>query len=255
MKIKMLMIPWLSLLMPMAEAAISVSHEDTTLSFGLRVQSRIELADAKNTDGTDYDPWAGAIDTTAGETAQDVNFMIRRARLYLKGAHKKDTKFLLAFMADEIGAAGNRDGTSMDVRYAWVSHTIKPGALSHTFKFGLDKPYFISGDFDSSSRMLFATNRLSGQFNNERALGMSYRIKADSCKLAFDITEADSKDTATPKEDNNDLLYSMRFESGLTSENTLSKRTESFLGKDGFGHLIGLGFGARSDGDNSGNDF
>ena len=51
MKIKMLMIPWLSLLMPMAEAAISVSHEDTTLSFGLRVQSRIELADAKNTDG------------------------------------------------------------------------------------------------------------------------------------------------------------------------------------------------------------
>ena len=51
--------------------------------------------------------------------------------------------------------------------------------------------------------------------------------------------------------DQNDWLLTARVESSIKPEWKIKKRTESFLGKEGFGMMFGAGLGVRTDGDDT----
>lgn len=249
MSLRSALVPSLLALTPMAAYSAVEISDDVELKVSMRLQNRIELASASDAAGDDMDIWEGP-GAVSEDDVNQINFMIRRARLYLKGKYKDDIKFNLTFMADGIGANDDRDPTDVDVRYAWVAKEIKSGDMKHTIKFGLDKPWFVSADFDSSSRMLFATNRTTNQYNNGRQVLLSYKMTGPMFNFGADISE----DEDAGGTDNNDIEYSFRFETGLNEENKLKKRKESFLGEQGFGHLLGIGFGGSTDGSDTAND-
>ena len=60
--------------------AIELAGEDASINFGIRLQSRVEIANASDAAGDDYDTW----DKTTTEDPQSINFLIPRARLYMK---------------------------------------------------------------------------------------------------------------------------------------------------------------------------
>lgn len=245
MSIRSTLIPSLLALAPFAHSAVEIS-DDVELKVSMRLQTRVEMANATDAADNDYDIW----ETAATDDPNQINMMIRRARLYLKGKYKDDIKFQLALYSDEIGANDDRDDTEVDVRYAWIAKEFKSGDIKHTIKFGLDKLWAISGDFDSSSKMLFATNRLTNQFNLGRQVGLSYKANAPLFNIGIDLSDDEEEG-----EDGGDLLYSFRFESSFSEDTMLKKRQESFLGKDGFGHLVGLAFGGKSDSDGDDDDY
>ncbi len=229
-----------------AQAAVKV-NDDVELKMSMRLQTRLELASAKDASGADYDIWEGAATTNA----QDVNLMVRRARLYLKGKYQDNTKFNLTLMADEMAANEDRGDTDTHVRYAWVSHSFKSGDIKSTVKAGIDKVRMASAEYDSSSRRLFATGRnplASGV--NSRGMGLAYELKAPLFKVNADYQEMEENG-----KDNNDVLFTVRVESSLSEEWTMKKRKESFLGKDGFEHVAGLGFASKTDGSDDNDDW
>lgn len=247
MSIRSTLVPCLLVLSPLAYSAVNIS-DDVELDVSMRLQTRIEMANANNATGGDYDIWENA----STNNPNDINMMIRRARLYLKGKYKDDIKFQLTFMSDNIGANDDRDPTGVDVRYAWISKDFKFGDLKHTIKFGLDKTWFVSGDFDSSSRMLFATNRQSIGYNNGRQVNLSYKLKAPLFNFGVDFSDDEGTGAGN---DSGDLLWSSRIEAAFSEDSKLSKRSESFLGKDGFGYLIGFGYGGKTDGSDDNDDY
>ena len=245
MSIRSALVPSLLALTPFVHGAVEIS-DDVELKVSMRLQSRIEMASATDAADDDYDIWEGA----ATDDANQINMMIRRARLYLKGKYKDDIKFQLAFYTDEIGANDDRGNTDSHVRYAWVAKEIKSGDIKHTVKFGLDKLWAISGDFDSSSRMLFATNRLTNQFNLGRQVTLSYKASAPLFNLGVELSDDEEAGS-----DGGDLLYSIRFESSFSEDTMMKKRSESFLGKEGFEHLVGIVVGGKSDSDGDDDDY
>ena len=53
------------------------------------------------------------------------------------------------------------------------------------------------------------------------------------------------------KGDQNDWLLTARVESSIKPDWKIKKRTESFLGKEGFGMMFGAGIGIKTDGDDN----
>jgi hypothetical protein len=96
-------------------------------------------------------------------------------------------------------------------------------------------------DIDSSSTMLFPNGRLAAEFAGPRSVGLDYHMSSPVFGISAGI--ADEADN-----DNNDWHLYARVWTGLTEEWTLAKRSESYLGKDGIGHQLGLGFDFKTDG-------
>ena len=74
-------------------------------------------------------------------------------------------------------------------------------------------------------------------------MGLAYKLKAPVFNVYARLSEADAAG-----DDANDLFFSLRVETGLSQDMHIKKRTESFVGKEGFGHQLGLGLGIKSDG-------
>ncbi len=218
---------------------ISVGN-DVKLRVGLRLQSRVEFADVSNAAGDD-----ASLSGTATDDADQFNMYLRRVRFGVSGSYQDDTRFNLTLMRDNLGRLTGESNNNMTadfaVRYAWVSHAVKSDDMTHTFKFGLDKPFFCAGDIDSSSRMLFPTNRVASALSGPRRIGLSYVMTHPMVKLGVDLQDANG----------NALWFSARAETSLNEEWKM-RRTESMLGKEGFGHVLGIEVGLRTDDD--GND-
>ena len=231
-------------LVPAAQA-FEIDTGDASLSIEPRIQSRIEFASASDAAGNDYDIW----DTTSTDP-QSVNMYIRRARLYFKGKAFDNIKFEATLYADEIGAVQRRDGTGVDFRYATVGWEQKTDDMKHYVRFGLQKQTAVAGDFDSSSKQLFPNGRLSASYAGPRSVGLAYFLTAPMFNLRVGL--ADEPDS-TPT-DNNDWHFFARIATGLKEDWALDKRSESFLGKEGFAHEVGLGFDIRSEGSDPDNN-
>ena len=136
-----------------------------------------EIASASDANGDDFDTWEKA--TT--DDPQTINFLIPRARLYMKGKYQDDWKFQLTFSGDKIGKKGSNDDGDVDVRYATVTRVFKGEGVTHELEFGLNKPKLISGHTDSSSKFLMYDARLNNKLKPaDRVLGAAYTAKAET---------------------------------------------------------------------------
>ncbi|TVR14112.1 MAG: hypothetical protein EA401_05220 [Planctomycetota bacterium] len=222
--------------------ASEIKTENLSVRFGVRLQSRIDIPAAVDNAAGD------SVGLDGGAEEYDFDMYMRRIRLAIRGTYMEDTNYNLTLSADNLGRNGDGDFTEtvrsndrMDptVRYAWVSHRIKSGDLTHTIKFGLDKPWFVSSDTDSSSRTLFPNGRpLGGQFAGDRTVGLSYRLSAPMVNFGADIMPA--------RNDSRNLQITARAETSLQEEWKM-RRTESMLGKEGFGHVLGVEVGTRTE--------
>jgi len=230
-----------------AAQAFEIDAADWELSIEPRIQSWIEFASVSDAAGEDFDPFEGATPPPAGnEDPTAINFQMRRVRLYFKGSHSDGWKFNITFMADHIGEEEDRDNTGVDVRYAWVGKKISNGDIDHYIQFGVDKAGPIIADPDSSSKQLFPNGRLTAGLNGPRGMDLKYQVTAPVFNLMVDIAE--QEDSGFPGSDNGDWWLSARAATGLKEEWQLGKRSESFLGKEGFAHEVGVGVGIRVDG-------
>ncbi|MFW5750589.1 MAG: porin [Planctomycetota bacterium] len=221
-----------------AASAFEVDGDGWQLSIEPRFQLRAAFASASSADGeTDYDIWEKQ-DT---DNPQALNFMVRRARVYFKGGTDDGWKFNYTIMADNIGRADDRDNANIDVRYAYLGKKIKTDNLTHYIQFGLDKNTAAVADTDSSSKLLFPNGRLVAGWTGPRSIGLKYKLSAPVFSLDAGLADETS-------DENNDWHFHLRLASCLKEEWKLKKRSESYLGKDGFGHEAGIGINIKTDG-------
>ena len=223
-------------------SAFDIAGEGWELSIEPRIQSRIEFASASDENGDDYDIW----ERSATDNPQAMNFYMRRARIYMKGKSEDGWKFNFTLSADNIGRSDDNGGASPAVRYAWVGKEIKADDMKHFISFGLDKHSSSLDKWDSSSKHLLPNGKLTDEFAGPRSIGIDYKLSHPLFSVAVGL--ADEAEGASGDSENNDWYLYARVETGLKEEWTLAKRTESMLGKEGFGHLAGLGFDIKTDG-------
>ena len=232
-----LLIPTLAT-MAMVPLASAISLEDpdgNKLGFGIRLQNRVDFNQGINDSNGDSITDQADVDT--------VDFYLRRVRLYMKGQAEWGQKFNLTLSADNLGNA-TKDGKNAtpQVRYAWVGQEFKTDGGKHIVKFGLQKPYFMrSYNVSSSKLMTTATavvDRLADKLVASRDLGISYAYKGKAFAVHAHVMDPSKND-----QNNRDWQVGVRVETSLTEETAMKKLTESFLGKEGFHHLVGLGIG------------
>ncbi|TVR16990.1 MAG: hypothetical protein EA401_00780 [Planctomycetota bacterium] len=234
-------------------SAMDWKNDHLSVSLSLFMQARVEGAlEVRDRDGERAD--------LAGVTTDDpqwVDASFRRLRFTMRGSYYEDTRFNLVLSADRLGehraqtdSDGNvtgmsaNDGGNIGVLYAWVSHRWQLESGTHTLKFGKDFPFFNPSIADSSARMLFPSNRPTAVFSPDNTVGLSYTWEIPVLRLGFDVMN--------PRNDSRNIFASMRAETSLKPEWRMT-RTESMLGREGFGHVIGLAAGLRTD-DHSNDD-
>jgi hypothetical protein len=242
----------LAILGAVAPSAYAVSIKDDVVSLtpGIRIQSRAQIADASNNAGQDY-RIQGGIDNAVNDM---IDFSIRRARLYMTFKYGANWKGQLAINADNVDNNNTGTGTrNIVLRYAFLERTFAAGeGMNHGITFGLNKPYNNPSDAGmSSSRELFPNGNAAATFLSPRGVGVGYRFYHPVFLIAADIQNNTSatKDTsnATSANEEEGLFYGARAEFSFSPDWFIKRRAESFLAKEGQGLNIGLSYGMNQD--------
>ena len=105
----------------------------------------------------------------------------------------------------------------------------------------------------SSSKLMTTStavvDRLADKTVASRDLGITYAYKAKTYAV-----HANLMDPSRQNSGNRDWQVGARFETGFSEAATMKKLTESFLGKEGFHHLLGVAVGALLKADTADND-
>lgn len=241
--------------------ALSIKDDTVKLGIGIRLQTRATMADATGADGEEYRVQGGVADA-----ANDpIDFSIRRARLYLKIGYGENWSGELAFNADEIDDGSSTGGTpaitqttgsgtnrAAQVRYAWAKRTFKmEGDMKHSVAFGLMKPYNVPSDGGmSSSRALMPTGNYAVELGAIREVGIEYMFNHPVFTIAAHVFNNESnKDVrnADSADETEGFNYGARAEFSFSPDWFISKRAESFLGKEGKGLNVGVSYIANTD--------
>lgn len=210
-------------------AASEVEKGDLKIKFGLRLQGRIESAfGVKNAANQNSDIAAPAV---AQDDRQDVDFYFRRIRFNMGGSWKNDTFFYLNLRMDGLGqhtTGFGSESANPSVHDAWVGHHIKTEGMTHTIRFGRQAQFFNGAALDSSARTLFPNGRPGSGHKN---IGLAYKLTAPVFTAGLDVQNSVG--------DSREWVISARVETSLT-EDMKMRRTESALGKEGFGHVLGV---------------
>jgi hypothetical protein len=239
----------LAAITPFASAITLEDADGNSLGFGIRLQNRIDFNQGINNSAGD------PVTDTAG--VNTVDFYLRRVRLYLKGKAEWGQKFQLALSADNLGrytgSGGNRRSSDPQVRYAWVAQEFKTDGGKHTIKLGLQKPYFMRSESLSSSKRMTTTTAVAADLAADHVAGrdmaLTYGYKGSAFGVYVNLVDPSRSDSR-----NRDWQFSVRAETGLSADTTVKKLTESFLGKEGFHHLLGVGVGMEILSSSSAND-
>ena len=234
--------------------ALSIKDDVVSLSPGVRIQTRATHADANGATGNEYRVQSG----TDNAVNEPLDFMIRRARLYMNGKYGANWKFSLAINADNVDAAGTTSSSAagnsriVNMRYAWAERTFKMGDdFAHIIHFGLDKPYNNPADAGmSSSRELFPTGQVTSVMLAPRGVGIGYRFTGPMFLFAADLqnnTNTARDVTGTNAQEEEGFFYGARVEIAPSKEWFIAKRAESFVGKEGTGLNLGLSYGVNDD--------
>lgn len=227
-----------------AAHALSIKDDTVKLGVGIRLQTRATVADATGTDGQEYRVQSGTLDAVN----DPLDFSVPRARLYLKIGYGENWKGELAFNADNIDNTGSNTNRALAVRYAWAQRIFKleGEGMSHAIAFGLMKPLAnAAADASmSSSRALFPTDSATRVLASYREMGIEWTFNHPMFLIAVDLfqNEDGSKDVSTPesRDEAEGFLLGGRVEFSFSPEWFISKRAESFLGKEGRGLNFGI---------------
>ncbi len=255
----------------MAPTAHAVSIKDDVLSLtpGVRIQTRAQMNDAttgtaattaagitsNNGPGTDFRVASG----TPGATDDAIDFMLRRARIYMNFKYGSNWKGQIAIHADGVDNSATNANRGMNLRYAWLERGFDMGdGISHGITFGLNKPYNNATDSAmSSSREMMPNSFASASYLAPRGVGAGYRFYHPVFMIAADLqnntngTKDTTPDTSATSFNNGDekegFFYGVRAEFSLSPDWFIKKRSESFVGKEGQGLNIGLSYGMNQD--------
>jgi len=227
---------------PTAAQAFEVAGDGWNLAIEPRIQVRAEFGTAS--DGTnDYDPFTG----TMSDDAQAWNFSVRRARVYFKGKSDEGFGFGLTMNMDKMGNKDGNASNGFDLDDAYITKSMSSDNMKHQLKFGVEQ----WGDYGmryveaSSSGYLFPNGRLGVDGSSSETVGLSYSLAAPVFGIDAAIAESGSKTTGA--DDNSDLFVALRVSTSLKEE-WATKIKESYLGKEGFGHVLSLAITSQDQG-------
>ncbi|MDA3962547.1 MAG: porin [Planctomycetota bacterium] len=224
-------------LVPAAQA-FEIAGDAWSMKIEPRIQSWLEIG-STSANSTDVDPFSGVVT----DDAQSFNFRIRRARLYFKGSHQDGWNFEVEMNADNIAStSGGNAGNDVDFAKVYAGKTIESDGIEHNIWWGL----YSAGDYGltttgaySSAKLLFPNERTTKIIvPSTSGVGVGYSIAAGAFGGNLAISESDSK--AAGADDDADLFIAARFYTSIDEEK-MTGLTESFLGKDGFHHQLGVG--------------
>lgn len=215
--------------------ALDVKDDDVKMGLAVRIQARAEVNDAENAAGALYDANTGNL-----HGGDPVDFYLHRVRFAVKGNWKNDYFFNVTMAADSTAAKG----ANFQAYETYIGYKMKDEAsgLTHSFQTGLANAFFngIAHAY-SSSEFLFPGGRATELMLASRGVGIAYMLTAPVGRFGIDI-QNNIGDSAT-KQDG--LFYSARLELTPPGEMGIKKTTESFLGKEGKGILVALGYGSN----------
>lgn len=233
-------------------SAMEWSNDDVSIRLSLLLQPRLESGVYVR----DVNDERADISGVTTDDPQWADASMRRLRVSFRGSYQEDTRFNVVLSADRLGqhtaeedsdgelTMSSNHGGNIGALYAWVSHRWQFDDHTHTLKFGKDFSFFNPSAHDSSARMLFASNRPTAVFSAGIHLGVSYRWQMPTLTIGADVQQ--------PSNDARNIFASARVETSLMPEWNM-RRSESQLGAEGFGHVLGLSAGIRTD-DHSDND-
>lgn len=261
----------LAILGAMAPSVHAVSIKDDVVSITptVRIQTRAQMSDATTGNvtpgsGITNAPGAAVGDEyrvqggVGGAVNDPIDFSVRRARLGLNFKYGSDWKGQLQVAADTVDAAGHNTSRGVNVRYAWLERGFDMGdGMSHAITFGLQKPHNMNpSDVLSSSAKLVPNDNAASGFLAPRGVGVNYRFDHKMFNLAAAVmNNLGAKDTssAASADEEEGFYYGVRAEFSFSPEWYISKRAESFVGKEGQGLNFGLSYGTNQDQINAAN--
>jgi hypothetical protein len=230
--------------------AVDVSDADVKLSLILNLQTRMEIADAKDTTGENWN-----IESSGAGESDVADFYIRRFRPGFKGTYQNDWKFAAIMRLDETDRAG-ASRTTATIHQAWIAREFKGETITHTVKMGLDYAFFNQAEASNSATLL-PVQRASHLLMPVRGTGLSYMLNHPMVRWGVDIQNNTGDNaqiqvaSSTQKDDGEGLAYTTRVEITGPGDLALPKWQESWAGKEGTGFIVGLDLG-QNDTDRAG---
>ncbi len=226
-------------------SAAHVEDQDLKLSLVLNLQPRVEVANASDASGGDFDVQSGA--TGEPDTA---DFYLRRLRTGIKGSYQDHWKFAGIINADD---AGRRDQSTraLTVHQAYVGYEFGEDAIAHLVQGGLDYAFFNHATASNSSA-LFPIQRASAELMPVRGLGVAYRLSTPLVRFGVDAQNNTGDDGLVASESEG-LVYTGRIEITGPGDLALGKFQETYLNKEGIGFIVGIEAGINQDDRNAAN--
>lgn len=235
--------------------AVSIKDDVVSLGVGVRLQTRVTVADATDVDGDEFNVQNAVANADLNNTGNDAfDFQIRRARLYLNIKYGENWKGQVAWNADNIAdnAGGRRvNDDAAQIRYAFLEYGTK---LNEDFRwgihFGLDKPFFNDAEYISSSSLLFPTRRGLAEtfFGGQREIGIGLRLYHPFFNFGVDVqTNGQNADGAYRESPTS----TVRIEFTPLVDGMPEKRAESYAGKEGTHLVIGVDYGLHDNFDSN----
>lgn len=236
---------------------LEIEDGDVKMKIGVRIQSRIEIAQAKDASDNDYDIWERESYSGSNDDPQQLNFLFRRVRLKTKGSYAGFVKWWLDLDFDKVGKDDNTDGPDADLNGVGIKFEFGGDDMEHAVSFMWDSPAMIMGVDDSSSKLLMPTGRTTGEVQtwSEDFILLRYEMATPVVGLTIDLGNADVGDDGEGNYQNNNYVLGARVSTPISEDMALGKgRRESFVGAvEGFGHELGVALGFESwDGDGEG---
>lgn len=223
----------------------AVKDSSLKLTIGGQIQFRTDWSQARGSDDQPYNVTTG----TAGSKSDDLDFYLRRCRLFVNGAYG-DYTLKFGMRADNADKASAGGGRAFEIHYASITRKWS-GSATHYLQIGLDYAFFNTASLGSSSAHLFPAARATEGLLAPRGAGVGYRVDAGPIFFGVDVQNNNKvMDNGTGDEANSTgsvyqsegLCYTSRLEFSPVGDWAIKPKDfkESYAGKTGKGWMVGI---------------
>jgi len=229
-------LPPLLLVFAASAPAFEVSWNDWTIHIMSRLQLRLDVGTAQDTDGSSWNPW-----NDNGTADRDLawNLSLRRARLFFFGLRDDGYFWNFSIKSDNIGRFSS--DADVAVHASFIGRHIQQGALRHSLKGGYDWHTASRIYLDSAYDMLMPTGRYASNFGVASTIGLDYLLTAPAWSLRLGVADR-------PQGEDGDLMFYTRLATSFSEDLRLARYRESYAGAPGIGHELGIGLDQHVDG-------